>query len=108
MVKDCLHGTTATAWDEEAARVLGTRATIESLGVPFLALQGQLDANVDPTHIAALREPLSRRDAEVHIVEGVGHTLVHDDETGSPRIAPEVNGILRDFLRSVPLRETKQ
>ncbi|MEZ4447016.1 MAG: alpha/beta fold hydrolase [Polyangiaceae bacterium] len=98
----CLHGVTARAFDEEARRASGTRAAILGLPMPFLALQGQLDRNIDPGVILDLRDTLVDRDAEVHFVEGVGHTLVHHEASDAPVLAEGVRQTLDTFLSSVP------
>ncbi|MBW2527875.1 MAG: alpha/beta fold hydrolase [Deltaproteobacteria bacterium] len=107
VVQTCLHNSTAAAWDAEAQRSATTRESIESLDVPFLGLQGQLDINVDAENLRELREPLRQRNAELHIIEGVGHTLVHQDDRGQPRLAESVAEVVREFIRSVPRRQAR-
>jgi len=101
-VRPCLFNTTYRAFEEEAERASLTRTTIESLSVPVLAIQGQLDINIDPATLVELRGPLRERDAELHVIEGVGHTFVSEDDLDDPRLSDSVVHVLREFLRSVP------
>jgi pimeloyl-ACP methyl ester carboxylesterase len=100
----CLHGVTARAFDQEAERAATTLPTLSRLAVPVFAIQGQLDRNIDPRSLDALAEALAPRDAEIHVVAGVGHTLVHEDDADAPRLSPDVAERLATFVESVPRR----
>lgn len=97
----CLNNVTFRAFDEEATRAVATSAAIETLEIPFFAAQGQLDRNVDPAAIETLAGALAGRDAELHVLAGVGHSLVHHDDRDRPRLSPELAAALSAFVASV-------
>jgi len=101
----CLHNVTFAAFDDEAERAATTLPAILSLEVPFFAVQGQLDRNIDPQSTQTLMEALADRDAEVHVLAGVGHSLVHESDRDNPRLSPELAERLAAFLASVPRHE---
>jgi pimeloyl-ACP methyl ester carboxylesterase len=103
--QECLFNVTFRAFAEEAERASTTLATLTSLDVPLFALQGVLDRNIDPQSLERVAEAVAERDAEVHVVGGVGHTLVHEADSDEPRLSPEVAELLRDFLASVKRAE---
>lgn len=98
----CLYGTTYRAFQAEAEQARLAHRWLGDLPVPVMALQGQLDRNIVPAAIGRIRQRLEGRDAEVHVVPEVGHTLVHLDDLDAPRLAPEVEERLVGFLSSVP------
>ena len=100
--KPCLHNVTLRAFDEEAKRAATTLPSVLGLPIPIFAAQGQLDRNVDPATLETLARALKERDAEVHVLAGVGHSLVHETDRDAPRLSLELADRLAAFLASVP------
>ncbi len=76
------------------------------LDIPMCAIAGTVDRNVSPHHLERIREAAAGRDAEFHLVGGVGHGLCNLVEPASPReIDAEVMERLVGFLGSVKRSE---
>ena len=93
---------TFRAFDEEAKRADTTLESIAESTIPFFAAQGQLDRNVDPASLETVADAVAERDAEVHVLAGVGHSLVHERDREDPRLSPELAAKLSAFVASVP------
>jgi alpha-beta hydrolase superfamily lysophospholipase len=74
---------------------------IERLEAPLCVIQGALDRNVLPENAFALRDALRTRDAEVHFVAGVGHSLVDGYHPDPPVLAPAVAEAIVGFVGSL-------
>lgn len=98
----CLNNVTFRAFDEEAKRADTTLESIAESTIPFFAAQGQLDRNVDPASLETVADAVAERDAEVHVLAGVGHSLVHERDREDPRLSPELAAKLSAFVASVP------
>jgi alpha-beta hydrolase superfamily lysophospholipase len=94
-------GVTQQALKEGEAMAAKTVEKAATLPVPVLAIQGALDRNIDPAVITGLRDALAGRDASVHYVSGVGHTLTDAYRPAEPRLAPAVEEAIVTFLRSI-------
>jgi alpha-beta hydrolase superfamily lysophospholipase len=102
----CLGGgvTQAAVKDgEEMARQ--ALPTLKALDAPLLALQGTVDINIDPATPTTLREALTGRDAEVHYLAGVGHSLTNVYETDEPALSAQVAKVISTFLGSIAPRD---
>lgn len=98
----CLHNVTFRAFEQEAERAATTLPSILALEVPFFAAQGQLDRNIDPASLETIASAVASRDAEIHVLAGVGHSLVHEADRDAPRLSPELADDLNAFVASVP------
>lgn len=79
---------------------------IAGLDIPLCAINGTVDRNVSPHHLERIREAAAGRDAEFHLVGGVGHGLCNLVEPTSPREIDEaVMERLVGFLGSVKRTE---
>ena len=76
-----------------------------ALDCPVMALQGNLDINIHPQQLRHYQGMLAGRDAEFHLVRGVGHTLTNGlTPSDPPRIDPTVLTLVHEFLGSIPQR----
>jgi pimeloyl-ACP methyl ester carboxylesterase len=71
----CLGGVTQQAFADYEAFAGQTAAVLAALEVPVFAIQGTCDINIDPGEIARMAEILKGRDAELHLVHGLDHSL---------------------------------
>lgn len=106
--EECLGGgVTQRALKEYEEFGKDTVARIEALAVPWLAIQGTLDRNIDPEVIFGLRDLAKTRDAEAHYIEGIGHSLVNGlDQPEPATIDARVFSVMGAFLSSVKSGET--
>ena len=79
-----------------------TRSVISQLDTPLLAINGTVDRNVPPEELMAIRDAAKGRDAEFHLIAGVGHGL-RDlvDDSQADEVDPEVLAVIDGFLASV-------
>ena len=79
-----------------------TTTEIQKLSVPWLAIQGSLDRNIDPKVIVKLGELAKNTNAEARCIDGVGHSLVNGlHPPNPPSIDKNILEIIRSFLRDV-------
>ena len=101
----CLGGgVTQQALLEGEKMAATTIDAVSALTVPVLAIQGTLDRNIDPAVITGLRDVLATKAAAVHLVSGVGHSLVDAYHPAEPRLAHAVEAALVSFLDTTPQR----
>ncbi|TVQ94561.1 MAG: alpha/beta fold hydrolase [Deltaproteobacteria bacterium] len=79
---------------------------VGSLDKPLFFLSGTLDLNVPPAELARFRQAAQGRDAEFHLISGIGHGLTDLHHPPSPpEIDPRVLDALGAFLGSVSAPE---
>jgi len=81
------------------------RTTLDVIGtleVPLLAVGGTVDRNVPPEDLLAVQRAAAGRDAEVHLIGGMGHGLQELVDPEVPAgLDPELLEVLDGFLGSV-------
>lgn len=80
-----------------------TVAAIQQLEVPLFAASGTVDRNVPPAELSTIREAARGKDAEFHLIAGMGHGLRGLLQPADPPVIhPELLRRLDGFLASVP------
>jgi pimeloyl-ACP methyl ester carboxylesterase len=108
--RDCIGGGTpqgfVTGYLALNARLA---AKLQAVDYPIMVLQGAADRNSAPENPARYAAMLVGRDAEVHVVPGVGHSLTNLARPAQPvGLDAEVVRRLRVFLAAVATRAPEQ
>lgn len=100
---ECIgEGVTQRALKEYDQLAAGTVQRLRAGSYALFALQGSVDRNVAPERFFALKGELAGRDAELHYVRGVDHSLTAlDVDPRAPVVAPVVLERLRAFFSRV-------
>jgi dienelactone hydrolase len=93
-------GVTQAALREGEALFRETLPALEAFDGPRLVVAGRLDGNVPAAVAQQIATALPQ--AEVHIVDQVGHTFVPIDTVDTPILSPEMLAVVVDFLGSIP------
>jgi pimeloyl-ACP methyl ester carboxylesterase len=103
-LEQCIGGgVTQQALGQHVNRAPLTFPRIRSLDCPLLALQGNLDRNINPGALRQLAELLPPERASVQMLQGVGHSLTDGlDPADPPDLASSVKRALRGFLARIP------
>ncbi len=76
-----------------------TDGRLRDLHCPLLALQGNVDRNINPNQISHIQDIMKGKDAEFHYVKGVNHALTDALEPSNPPVlAPAIEVVLKQFL----------
>lgn len=99
----CMSGVTQRALADYEAFAARTGEVLQTVDAPLFAIQGTVDINIDPAEIPRMRDLLTGRDAELHHVRGLDHSLTDQLEPSDPvRFDEEAVDRILTFLRSVP------
>lgn len=101
----CIGGVPQRAIAEWEALADTTGAVLGELEMPVMAIQGSCDINIDPLEIPRMQAILAGRDAELHYVRGLDHSLTDSlDPTDPVSLDEEALRRFEAFFASVPWR----